>query len=529
VDPQLLLPLGAGLVVEQVRLCDEIVHLTVRCEAAGANCPVCGVWSESFHSSYERNLGDLPIAGRRAIIDLQVRRFRCYQPDCPRKTFVEQAPILAERYAHRTLRLRSLLEDIGLALGGRPGSRQCKRLAMPTSRSTLLRMVRALPERPITTPTVLGVDEFALRRGRRYGTILVDAEAHRIVDLLEDPSADALVDWLSHHPGAQVICRDRDGVYASAARRGAPDALQVADRWHLVHNLADALERFAVRVLAALRKELKAEAPVDTAPPPETQPTGQTASSSPGRLMTRNAQRHAEIHELMAQGLTVSAIARRVRLDRKTVRRFASAEVAADLLGPGGRRVTALDSYLPYLARRWRKGQHVAAFLFDEVWQQGYRGSKRTVRRQLAGWRVAEPPPPAHAMLPGPRTLAWLLLRRPSDLDEKEQVLLKQLDDRSRELVCARQLAQHFLRLVRERRGRQLDDWVADVHTTGPPELRGFSRNLQRDWAAVHAGLTERWSSGSVEGNVNKVKVAKRQMFGRARFDLLRKRVLLAN
>jgi len=527
VDPQLLLPPGAGLVVEQVQLCDEIVHVTVRCEAAGANCPVCGAWSEAFHSSYERNLGDVPIAGRRAIVDLRVRRFRCYQPECPRKTFVEQAPILAERYAHRTRRLRSLLEEIGLALGGRPGSRHCKRLAIPTSRSTLLRMVRALPERPILTPTVLGVDEFALRRGRRYGTILVDAEAHRIVDLLEDPSADALVDWLTNHPGAQVICRDRDGVYASAARRGAPDALQVADRWHLVHNLADALERFAVRVLAALRKELKEEEPADT-PASEIQPPVQTATLSPGRLMTRNAQRHAEIHELMAQGLTVSAIARRVKLDRKTVRRFAGAEVAADLLGPGGRRATALDSYLPYLAGRWREGQHVAAFLFDEVWQQGYRGSKRTVRRQLAGWRVAEPPPPAHAMLPGPRTLACLLLR-PSDLDDKEQVLLKQLYERSAELVSARQLAQHFLRLVRERRGRELDDWVADVRTTGPPELRGFSRNLQHDWAAVHAGLTERWSSGSVEGNVNKVKVAKRQMFGRARFDLLRKRVLLAN
>ena len=132
-------------------------------------------------------------------------------------------------------------------------------------------------------------------------------------------------------------------------------------------------------------------------------------------------------------------------------------------------------------------------------------------------------------MLPGPRTLTWLLLRRPSDLDEKDQVLLKQLYERSQELVRARQLAQHFLRLVRERRGRELDDWVADVHSTGPPELRGFSRNLQRDWAAVHAGLTERWSSGCVEGNVNKLKVTKRQMFGRARFDLLRKRVLLAN
>jgi transposase len=524
VDPQLLLPLGAGLVVEQVRLCDEIVHLTVRCEAAGANCPVCGAWSEAFHSSYERNLGDLPIAGRRAIIDLRVRRFRCYQPECPRKTFVEQAPVLAERYAHRTRRLRSLLEDIGLALGGRPGSRHCNRLAMPTSRSTLLRMVRALPERPILTPTVLGVDEFALRRGRRYGTILVDAEAHKIVDLLEDPSADALVEWLSKHPGAQVICRDRDGVYASAARRGAPDALQVADRWHLVHNLADALERFAVRVLAALRKELKAEEFADVVPPPELSPP-----APPGRLRARNAQRHAEIHELMAQGLTISAIARRVRLDRKTVRRFADAEAAADLLGPHGQRATALDGYLPYLAKRWREGQHVAAFLFDEVRQQGYRGSKRTVRRQLAGWRTAEPPPPAHALLPGPRTLTWLLLRRPADLDEQEQVLLKQLYERSPELVCARQLAQHFLRLVREGRGRELDDWAADVRMMGPPELGGFSRNLQHDWAAVHAGLTERWSSGSVEGNVNKLKVTKRQMFGRARFDLLRKRVLLAN
>lgn len=529
-DPQLLLPPGAGLVVEQVQLCDENLHLTVRCEGAGARCSKCGAWSEAFHSSYERNLADLPIAGRQVVIDLRVRRFRCYQPECPRKTFAEQAPVLAERYAHRTLRLRSLLEEIGLALGGRPGSRHCKRLAMPTSRSTLLRMVRAIPERPVAAaPSVLGVDEFALRRGRRYATILVDAAAHRIVDLLEDPSADALVDWLAKHPGAEVICRDRDGVYASAARRGAPDALQVADRWHLMHNLADVLERFAVRVLAAVRKELKAEEPAELTRSPDLQPPLHFSSPSAGRLMTRNAQRHAEIHELLAQGLTISAIARRVKLDRKTVRRFAAVEAAADLLGPLGHRSTALDPYLPHLAKRWRAGQHVAAFLFDEVWQQGYRGSKRTVRRQLAGWRVAEPPTPAHALLPGPRSLAWLLLRRPSDLDDKEQLLLKQLYERSAELVSTRRLTQHFLRLVRERRGGELDDWVADVHTTGPPELRGFTRNLHHDWDAVRAGLTERWSSGCVEGNVNKVKVAKRQMFGRARFDLLRKRVLLAN
>jgi transposase len=487
----------------------------------------CGAWSEAFHSSYERNLGDLPIAGRQAVIDLRVRRFRCYQPACPRKTFVEQAPVLAERYAHRTRRLRSLLEEIGLALGGRPGSRHCERLAIPTSRTTLLRMVRGLPERAIAPPGVLGVDEFAFRKGRRYGTILVDAEAHRIVDLLEDPSADALVDWLAKHPGVAVICRDRDGVYASAARRGAPDALQVADRWHLVHNLADALERFAVRVLASVRKHLKAEEAASITSP-DIPPPVKAASVSPGRLNERTERRHAEIHELLAQGLTITAISRRLRLHRKTVYRFAAAEVAADLLGRG-RRATALDPYVPYLTKRWREGQHVAAFLFDEISKKGYRGSKRSVRRQVAGWRTDEPPPPRHVMLPGPRTLAWLLLRRPSDLDEKDKVLLNQLYERSAELVSARQLAQHFLRLVRERRGRELEEWVTEVHKTGPPELRGFSRNLRHDWDAVYAGLTERWSSGPVEGNVNKLKVAKRQMFGRARFDLLRKRVLLAN
>jgi transposase len=232
---------------------------------------------------------------------------------------------------------------------------------------------------------------------------------------------------------------------------------------------------------------------------------------------------------LLAQGLPISAIGRRLRPNWRTVRRFASAQTATDLLDRGGRRATALDPFLPYLTRRWQEGQHTAAVLYREVRQQGYRGSQPTVRRQLAAWRTAEPPTPAHAQLPGSRTLAWLLLRRPSELDDKDRLLLNQVCERSSELANARQLAQQFLHLVRERRGQHLQQWIAAVQRTGPPELRGFSRNLRRDWEAVYAGLTERWSSGAVEGNVNKVKVIKRHMYGRAGFDLLRRRVLLAN
>ena len=522
----MFLPPGAGLLIERVSVWGEIIHLSVRCRATSACCPHCGGLSEVVHSRYTRHLGDLPIAGRQAIIDLNVRRFRCLRPECPRRTFVEQALVLAGRYAHQTVRLHSMLQTIGVTLGGRPGSRHCRRLAMPTSRTTLLRLVRALPDKCVVAPRVLGVDEFALRRGRRYGTILVDAQAHRVIDLLEDPSSDALVEWMAHHPGSKVICRDRDGVYASAARRGAPTALQVADRWHLAHNLADALERYAVRALASLRKDLttverrRSAARLRVALP--------APPSSSTRLVVRTHRRHGEVHHLLQQGLTVSAIARRLKLDRKTVRRFVVARAPTDLLRREGPRTKALDVYQPHLARRWREGQHVAKVLYNELRALGYRGSMRSVARYVANWRTDEPPSPAYALLPGPRTLAWLLLRRPSDLDNAEHALLNQLGQRDPDLTNTRRLVQLFMRMVRERRGRDLDAWVANVQANGPPELRGFGRNLRRDWDAVHAGLTKRWSSGCVEGHVNKLKVIKRQMYGRAKFDLLRKRVLLA-
>jgi transposase len=234
------------------------------------------------------------IAQKPADDDVRFTDGRLEQIHHERRTFAEQVPLLVDRYARRTRRLRSDFEAIALMLGGRPGSRLSARQKKPTSRMTLLRLVRALPEPAIETPQVLGVDEFAFRRGRRYGTIVIDGDDHHVIDLLEDPSAEALVGWLTEHPGAQVICRDRDGVYASAARRGAPAAMQVADRWHIVHNLVDALERVTVRVLAPLLKQRSADE-LSTLDKQRTTATLPTLS----RIQIRNERRHAEIHALV--------------------------------------------------------------------------------------------------------------------------------------------------------------------------------------------------------------------------------------
>jgi transposase len=276
-------------------------------------------------------------------------------------------------------------------------------------------------------------------------------------------------------------------------------------------------------VLAQLHKRWVAEelAPDDARPKPAVRPR-------PSRIQSRNERRHAEIHALRRQGLTITAIAAQLHLNRTTVRKFVRLDSPADLRRPHANGPRGLDRFLPYLTRRWQEGCRVAAYLYNEVHDLGYRGSKRSVRRFVEGWRKTDAPPRVRRVLPGPQNLCWLLLRRRSELDDAERALLTELCRSSVELGAARRLAQRFMVLVRERRGNQLKAWVAEVQNTGPPELRGFSRNLGRDWAAVHAGLTVQWSSGPVEGNINRVKLIKRQMFGRAKFDLLRKRVLLA-
>jgi transposase len=482
------------------------------------------------HSRYRRRLADAPISGRPVELDLLVRRFFCDSIGCPARTFVEQVAGLTTPHARRTGLLRTMLEAIGLALAGRAGARLALCLGLVTSRHGLLRLVRALPDPPVGVVEVLGVDDFALRRGHVYGTVVLDMATHRPIDLLGDRTADTLAAWLREHPGVQVVCRDRAGAYAEGIRAGAPAALQVADRWHLWHNLTEAVEKTVIRHRADLHE------PDQAAPQGSTDPRNDAAGSEAAtdvapaetRIVVRTRERYAAVQQNLAAGATLSAICRALRLDRKTVQRFARATSVEELLVKSQTRDSLLDAFKPYLHQRWNAGSRDAAALTVEIAALGYRGSDKTVRRYLRPFRAALVVPPSRPAAPTVRQTAGWLTRHPDSLTEDEQLHLKQVLARSPALQTTHQQVHEFAVILTQRRGERLPAWMEQIDTNGAPALRSFVTGLRTDLDAVTAGLTLTHNSGPVEGAVNRIKMIKRQMFGRAGFDLLRKRVLLA-
>jgi hypothetical protein len=318
---EVVFPHLVGMVVEQVDGDDSEVQILVRSRQADAACPDCETVSAGVHSRYQRRVTDRPISGRPVSIVLTVRRFFCPSIGCSRRTFAEQFDGLAGRRRRRTTGLLGMLQPVAVALAGRPGARLAARMAVVVSRMTLLRLVRALPEQPVAVPRVLGVDDFALRRGEVYASVLLDMSTHRPIDVLPDRTAETFAAWLRAHPGVEVICRDRAGAYAEGARSGAPDAIQVADRFHLWKNLGEAVEATVITHRACLPEpelpEVETAALVSDTPLPV--PDGVLdACGRERRLAVRTRERFTTVQELRVQGMSLGAISRQLGLDHGT-------------------------------------------------------------------------------------------------------------------------------------------------------------------------------------------------------------------
>jgi transposase len=474
------------------------------------------------------------------VIHLVVRRFICANTDCETVTFTEQVPGLTVPYRRRTVALLSVLEHIAVVLAGRAGARLAGLLGIAVHPSTLIRLIRALPEAELThAPHIVGVDDFALRRSRRYATIIVDMATGKAIDVLDTRDAEPFTRWLTDHPGARVICRDRAGAYALAARDGAPDAVQCADRWHLWHNLAEHVQRAVARHHSCLTKSLAStSATTPPSPAPPTPPTADQATdhadSATGRestLVTRMRKRYATIQALRADGRGLREIARQMDLDRKTVVRFAQASSADELIARTLDRDTLLDTHKPYLHQRWNQGCRDITVLHSELQQRGYHGSSRTLYRYLQPLRVQDPTQTAPSISPEPpkiRHVASWLLRRPEDLDDAEHATLADIRGVCPDLDRLGEHITTFAKMMVHRTGADtLDTWLTTIENDTIPELHTFARGIRQDYTAVRNGLSLPYNSGACEGNVNKLKFLKRQMFGRANTDLLRRRVLL--
>jgi transposase len=550
----LLFPHLSDIEVNEVSVDHDVIRVRITTTAASVACPHCGETSGRVHSRYQRTVQDLPWVGRVVQMQCGVRRFFCPNVNCAQKTFSEPLAPLISKYSRRTLRLHEQLQQIALRLGGQGGQRLAVKLGLPTSASTLLRLIFRIAVPASATPCVLGIDDWAQRKGQSYGTILVDLEKRRIVEILPDRTTETVAQWLLDHPGVETVSRDRAEAYAAAIRQGAPEAVQVADRWHLLKNMSETLAKVLQPFQTTLQRQLlptesAVEAPSSALPTQAHAADDHEAGAScaanpeqPERFSAadeRRQDRAATAHRLHQQGWTSKAIAAQLHLHPKTVRRYLQMALPLAPLRRTRRRL--LDPYRPYLLERWNAGCHNATHLLREIQAQGFAGKASSVRafvahlRQLSGIpprvRSAQGQPVSAAQTKRPPTLRRLIgwiMQRPDQLSASQQLAVAQVQTLHPQLETTIELAQSFATIVRQQRVDRFDAWLDKAAACAIVAFQTFALELRQDAAAVRAALSLPWSNGPTEGHINRLKTVKRQMYGRGSLDLLRRRLLCA-
>ncbi|HEY4383896.1 MAG TPA: ISL3 family transposase, partial [Ktedonobacteraceae bacterium] len=477
------LPLPDGIVMTAVHATESSIVVHIACCYPHACCPRCEQASERIHGNYVRTVADLPCGGRRVLLSLTVRKFVCGTPTCSQKIFTERLADLVQSYARMTNRLSEALQTLGFATCGQVGERLAPKLGMQVSGPTLLRRMRSRACPAPSAVHVLGIDDWSWKKGVTYGTILVDLELRKPIELLPDRTAETSEAWLRAHPEVEIVSRDRGGDYAAAARKGAPQAQQIADRFHLLKNLRERLKELMDRKQSCLPEieehasdaiPAKAQSTKDKTfdemgpSPTEAMPEKhyRAGSASPNKrpegMRYDDAQkqirrdkrvgRYEDVRTLMEQGLSLRAIARKLKLARATVSKFAQAQDYPEMHHPKrGEKRSLLDPYKCYLLHRWQQGCTNGVQLYDEITSYGFTGSPALLRMFLADLRKKQqeagsasvltldvsqqtveippslPPKPNVKRRMSGTHASWLFVSQAGTLDEKQQQQVGQI------------------------------------------------------------------------------------------------------
>lgn len=502
-----------GFVLERWLEAGDQLSLWVRSDRADARCPSCGAISRRVRSRYCRRPADLPLSGHRVQLHVTVRRFRCEAVLCRQQVFAERfAEDVLAPMARRTGRLERIVHHLGLALGGRPAASFAQRLMLPVSNDTLLRVVRRWARSPEQQLGVIGIDDFAWRRNHRYGTIVCDLERRRPVALLPDREPATAEAWLKRHQAIAIVARDRGGGYGEAAARALPHAIQVADGWHLMENASRAFLDAVRKSMRRIRRVLG------------------TASIRP-KLLTkaerlqyegylRRREIDAAIMSLAKEGVPLKQIAKRTGHSRGRVRQVMRGE-HTDIFRT---RESSLEAHLPWLDAQWDTGSRNATELWRRIKQRGFRGSLRVVGEWATRRRRAEQANDKNLRrVPSARTLARLMTSRRDRLSKAETITVAAVEDRVPALVEARTLVAEFHAMLRDKDISSLEPWLARAQAS---LLASFARGILNDGAAVRAAISSSWSNGQTEGQITRLKLVKRQMYGRGKLDLLQARLI---
>ena len=495
----------SALVIEDVEDAGEVICVRARTLDRAVACPGCGAETARVHEYRERTLADVPADGRRVQVKVRVRRMRCPVTGCPRQTFREQVPGVLDRYQRRTTRLTAQVSAVARELAGRASARLLPALGIGLSRHAMLRVLLSIPLPALAVPQVLGIDDFALRRGLAYATVLIDAGTGRRVDVVQGRTADVAEKWLRDHPGAEVVCRDGSAAYGEAVRRALPGAVQVSDRWHLWHLLAE-----------AVRKEVAAHSACWAGGTP----------MQDGKRAETTRDRWQQVRELRTRNVGLLECARRLNLSLNTVKRYDRASEPERLQRVPKYRPTLVDPHRDYLRQRRAEEPGVpVAQLLREIRELGYQGSANLLVRYLSQGRAEGDRP--HL---SPRRAARILLTRPDRLTGGQAETLAGLTAACPEMTALTSLITSFAALLSPDPGNdaRLRQWITDARAADLPCLHSFTRGLDLDIQAVTAALTLPHHNGRTEGVNTKTKMIKRQMYGRAGFTLLRHRILLA-